>query len=55
MQALFKLEPGKTQSVRTGDGSVIVRLDKIEPIDPAKDKEAIERFGKQPTRWSPTT
>ncbi|WP_395713557.1 peptidyl-prolyl cis-trans isomerase, partial [Reyranella sp.] len=47
VQALFKLEPGKTQSVRTGDGSVIVRLDKIEPIDPAKDKEAIERFGKQ--------
>ena len=47
VQALFKLEPGKTQSVRTGEGSVIVRLDKTEPVDLAKDKEAIERFGKQ--------
>lgn len=47
VQALFKLEPGKVQSVRTGEGSVIVRLDKIEPIDLAKDKEAIDRFGKQ--------
>jgi len=47
VQALFKLEPGKTQSVRTGEGSVIVRLEKIEPVDLAKDKEAIERFGKQ--------
>jgi peptidyl-prolyl cis-trans isomerase D len=47
VQALFKLEPGKVQSVRTGEGSVIVRLDKIEPLDLAKEKEALERFGKQ--------
>jgi peptidyl-prolyl cis-trans isomerase D len=47
VQALFKLEPGKVQSVRTGEGSVIVRLDKVEPIDLTKDKEAIDRFGKQ--------
>ncbi|MGD9878640.1 MAG: SurA N-terminal domain-containing protein [Reyranella sp.] len=47
VQALFKLEPGKTQSVRTGEGSVIVRLDKTEPVDLAKDKEAVDRFGKQ--------
>jgi peptidyl-prolyl cis-trans isomerase D len=47
VQALFKLEPGKVQSVRTGEGSVIVRLDKIEPLDLAKDKEAVDRFGKQ--------
>ncbi len=45
--ALFKLEPGKIQSVRTADGSVIVRLKQIEAADLAKDKDALERFGKQ--------
>jgi peptidyl-prolyl cis-trans isomerase D len=44
---LFKLPPDKAQSVRTAEGSVLVRLKQIEPVDLAKDKEAIERFGKQ--------
>jgi peptidyl-prolyl cis-trans isomerase D len=44
---LFKLPADKTQSVRTAEGSVLVRLKQIEPVDLAKDKEAIERFGKQ--------
>ena len=47
VQELFKLQPGKTQSVRTAEGSVLVRLKQIEPVDIAKDKEAIDRFGKQ--------
>ena len=44
---LFKLQPGKSQSVRAAEGSVIVQLKQIEPVDLAKDKEAVERFGKQ--------
>jgi peptidyl-prolyl cis-trans isomerase D len=44
---LFKLAPGKTQSVRTAEGNVIVRLQQIEPPDLAKEKEALDRFGKQ--------
>jgi peptidyl-prolyl cis-trans isomerase D len=44
---LFKLQPGKTQSVRTAEGSVLVRLKQIDPADLTKDKEQIERFGKQ--------
>lgn len=44
---LFKLAPGKTQAVRTGDGSVIVRVKQVEPPDLTKDKEALDRFGKQ--------
>jgi len=47
VQELFKLQPGKTQSVRTAEGSVLVRLKQIEPVDLAKDKDAIDRFGKQ--------
>ena len=46
-QELFKLQEGKTQSVRTAEGSVLVRLKQIEPVDLTKDKEAIDRFGKQ--------
>jgi peptidyl-prolyl cis-trans isomerase D len=45
--ALFKLAPGKVESVRTAEGSVIVRLKQVETVDLAKDKEALERFGKQ--------
>jgi peptidyl-prolyl cis-trans isomerase D len=45
--ALFKLAPGKVTSVRTAEGSVILRLKQIEPADLAKDKEALERLGKQ--------
>jgi peptidyl-prolyl cis-trans isomerase D len=33
--------------VRTAEGSVLVRVNKLEPVDMAKDKEQIERFGKQ--------
>jgi len=47
VQALFKLAPGKVQSVRTADGSVIVRLKQVDAVDLAKDKEALDRFGKQ--------
>ena len=47
VQELFKLAPGKTQSVRTAEGSVIVRLKEVEMPDLAKEKEALERFGKQ--------
>ena len=47
VQELFKLQPGKTQSVRTAEGSVLVRLKQIEPVDLAKDKDAMDRFGKQ--------
>jgi peptidyl-prolyl cis-trans isomerase D len=45
--ALFKLERGKAQAVRTGEGNVIVELKQVETADLAKDKEALDRFGKQ--------
>ncbi|CAN5838246.1 SurA N-terminal domain-containing protein [soil metagenome] len=44
---LFKLQPGKTQSVRTAEGSVLVRLKQVEAVDLAKDKDAVDRFAKQ--------
>ncbi|OFX05636.1 MAG: hypothetical protein A3D94_09790 [Alphaproteobacteria bacterium RIFCSPHIGHO2_12_FULL_66_14] len=47
VQELFKLAPGKTQAVRTSEGSVVVRLMQVEPPDLTKDKEALDRFGKQ--------
>lgn len=47
VQELFRLQPEKAQSVRSADGSVLVRLKQIEPVDLAKDKESLERFGKQ--------
>src|SRR5882757_3714765 len=47
VQELFKLQPGKTQSVRTAEGSVVVRLKQVEAVDLGKDKEAMDRFGKQ--------
>ena len=47
VQELFKLTPDKTQSVRTGDGSVLVRVKSVEPPDLAKDKDQLDRFGKQ--------
>ena len=33
--------------MRTAEGSVLVRLKQVEPVDLTKDKDAIERFGKQ--------
>ena len=47
VQELFKLTPGKTRAVRTAEGNVIVYLKQIELPDLAKDKEALDRFGKQ--------
>ncbi len=47
VQELFKLAPGKIQAVRTSEGNVIVRLMQVEAPDLAKDKEALDRFGKQ--------
>jgi peptidyl-prolyl cis-trans isomerase D len=47
VQALFKLAPGKLTSVRTADGNVIVRLKEVQPADLAKEKDAVDRFGKQ--------
>jgi peptidyl-prolyl cis-trans isomerase D len=47
VQEMFKLAIGKAQSVRIAEGSVVVRLKQIEPADLAKDKDALDRFGKQ--------
>ena len=33
--------------MRTADGSVIVRLKEVQPVDLAKEKDALDRFGKQ--------
>jgi peptidyl-prolyl cis-trans isomerase D len=46
-QDLFKLAVGKAQSVRTAEGSVIVRLKEIQAADLAKDGEQLGRFGTQ--------
>jgi len=44
---LFKLAVGKAASVRSAEGSVIVRPKEIQAADLAKDKATVERFGKQ--------
>ena len=44
---LFKLASDKTASVRTAEGSVLVRVKSVEAPDLAKDKEQLDRFGKQ--------
>lgn len=46
-QELFKLPVGKVISVRSAQGSVIVRAKEIIPVDLAKEKDALDRFGKQ--------
>ncbi len=46
-QELFKLPVGKAQSVRSAEGSVIVRPKEIQAADLAKDKDTVDRFGKQ--------
>jgi len=46
-QELFKLPAGKAASVRSAEGSVIVRVKEVQPADLAKEKDALERFGKQ--------
>lgn len=47
VQDLFKLAPDKTASVRTAEGSVLVRVKSVEAPDLAADKEQLDRFGKQ--------
>jgi peptidyl-prolyl cis-trans isomerase D len=44
---LFKLPVGKAQSVRNADGSVIVLSKEIQAADLAKEKDTVDRFGKQ--------
>jgi peptidyl-prolyl cis-trans isomerase D len=46
-QELFKLPVGKAASVRSAEGSTIVRPKEIQAADLAKDKDLVERFGKQ--------
>jgi peptidyl-prolyl cis-trans isomerase D len=46
-QELFKLPLGKAQSVRSAEGSVIVRPKEIQAADLAKEKDTVDRFGKQ--------
>jgi peptidyl-prolyl cis-trans isomerase D len=46
-QELFKLATGKAAAVRSADGNVIVRPKEIQAADLAKDKDTLERFGKQ--------
>jgi peptidyl-prolyl cis-trans isomerase D len=46
-QQLFKMPVGKVASVRSADGNVIVRTKEIQPADLAKEKDTLERFGKQ--------
>ncbi len=47
VQELFKLPRDKTQSVRTAEGSVLVRVKDVEAPDLTKDKDQLDRFGKQ--------
>lgn len=46
-QDLFKLPVGKVQSVRSAEGSAIIRVKEIQPADLAKEKDKLERFGQQ--------
>ncbi len=46
-QELFRLAQGKVQAVRQADGNVIVRTKEVQPVDLAKEKDALDRFGKQ--------
>jgi peptidyl-prolyl cis-trans isomerase D len=46
-QELFKLPVGKVASVRSAEGSTIVRPKEIQAADLAKEKNLLERFGKQ--------
>jgi peptidyl-prolyl cis-trans isomerase D len=46
-QDLFKLPLGKVQSVRSAEGSAIIRVKEIQPADLAKEKDKLDRFGQQ--------
>jgi peptidyl-prolyl cis-trans isomerase D len=47
VQELFKLPVGKATSVRSAEGNVIVRPKEIQAADLTKEKDLVERFGKQ--------
>jgi peptidyl-prolyl cis-trans isomerase D len=47
VQELFKLPLGKVTSVRSADGSAIVKVKEIQPADIAKEKDKLDRFGQQ--------
>jgi peptidyl-prolyl cis-trans isomerase D len=44
---LFKLKPNDLATVRVAEGTVLVRLKEVQPVDLAKEKDGLERFGKQ--------
>ena len=44
---LFKLAQGKAQPVRSAEGSVIVRPKEIQPPDLVKEKDTLDKYGKQ--------
>lgn len=44
---LFKLAVGKAQAVRSAEGSVIVRPKEIQAPDLVKEKETLDKYGKQ--------
>ncbi|MBN9087260.1 MAG: SurA N-terminal domain-containing protein [Reyranella sp.] len=46
-QELFKLPVGKAASVRSAEGSAIVRPKEIQAADLSKEKDLVGRFGKQ--------
>src|SRR4051812_25870769 len=46
-QELFKLPVGKAASVRSAEGGTIVRPKEIQAADLAREKDQVERFGKQ--------
>jgi len=46
-QELFKLALSKVKSVRIAEGNVIVQTKEVQPPDLVKDKDALDRFGKQ--------
>jgi peptidyl-prolyl cis-trans isomerase D len=44
---LFKLAPNAIGTVRTTEGTVIVRMKEVQAVDLEKEKDGLERFGKQ--------
>ncbi len=52
---LFKLQPGKTQSVRTAEVSVLVRLKQIEPSTSPRTRTRSTASASSSIRWWPTT
>ncbi len=44
---MFKLAAGKIAPVRSAEGTVVVRLKEVQAVDLVKEKDGLERFGKQ--------